>query len=45
MDNQFLSIEGKLTGGASMCKNGLELAGFLKTANSEKSSIIVLPID
>jgi hypothetical protein len=45
MDNQFLSIEGKLTGGASMYKNGLELAGFLKTANSEKSSLLVLPVD
>ena len=45
IDNQFLSIEGNLAGGASKYKAGLELAGFLKTANSESSSLIVLPID
>ncbi len=44
-DNHFLSIEGNLIGGATRHKEGLELVGFLKTANSEKSSLIVLPVD
>jgi len=45
MDNRFLSIEGNLAGGASTYKTGLELAGFLKTVNSQTSSLIVLPVD
>ncbi len=44
-DNYFLSIEGKLAGASARYKSGLELAGFLKTANSEKSSLIILPVD
>lgn len=45
VDNHFLSIEGNLIGGASMYKNGLELAGFLKTANSETPNLVILPVD
>ncbi len=45
IDNNFLSIEGKLVGGSSVYKNGLELAGFMKTANSEKANLIILPVD
>ncbi len=44
-DNRFLSIEGNLIGASSMYKNGLELAGFLKTANSEATNLIVLPVE
>lgn len=45
VENQYISIDGQLTNSNSNNKSGLELVGFIKTGNSEQSSLVMLPIE
>lgn len=45
VENYFLSIEGKLLGGSSKFKHGLELVGFMKTGKTGRSNLVMLPLD